>query len=315
MQKIHVLTNPLSGKNRKRPSMFDNMMLDATKQSAPHIELTVHKPRGLDALLESIQTVYDKRADVLCIHGGDGTVHQTFTALWKVYGEHTPYPHIAILKGGTMNNIARNVGVSFWSSAQSLLRDLVSDKPMQVCTRHPLIIDESQSGFIYGNAALAPFLEDYYTGRPPSPAKGFWMFCKTTWSAIFNTAYSQRILKPVPMNISIDGESVPNNAYTMLGLSTVADLGFYFRPFYNTFVDPSSLQLIAMTCSPLHIVKVLPQLWLAKPTRKNYILDRVGKEIHFEYDSPQVITIDGDVYPPKSSETIRVGPAVQFLHP
>ena len=314
MANIHIITNPLSGHNRKHPTRFDAMLVKATQKCHPNNSITVHKPRGLDVLLETVQQIYREQGDILCIHGGDGTVHQAFTALWQVYGTHTPYPQIAILKGGTMNNIARNVGVGFWSTASQLLEAITSQQNLSTCIRHPLVVNDTRSGFIYGNVALAPFLQDYYTGSPPSPAKGFWMFCKTVFSAIFNTAYAQRILAPTPFQMVIDDQPLPKDAYTMLGLSTVADLGFYFRPFYNTLQDPTSLQVIAMTCSPLNIVKVLPHLWFAKPTRKPYITDKIGKKVHFLYDTPQVSTMDGDVYPPQNEETICVGPAVTFLH-
>ena len=113
MSNIHILTNPLSGKNRKQPTRFDKMMSVAKEHCAPENTLTTHQPHGLDALLESVQSMKEAGADILCIDGGDGTIHQAFTALWKVYGMDTPYPTIALLKGGTMNNIARNVGVGF----------------------------------------------------------------------------------------------------------------------------------------------------------------------------------------------------------
>ena len=100
----------------------------------------------------------------------------------------------------------------------------------------------------------------------------------------------------------------------MIGVSTVADVGFYCRPFYHTLTRNNILQMLGMTCSPIHIVKVIPQLWFAKPTQKSYIKDIVGSEIRFQYAEPHICTIDGDMYPPQLVDTIRVGPPVQFLH-
>jgi hypothetical protein len=122
------------------------------------------------------------------------------------------------------------------------------------------------------------------------------------------------MLAPVSMRVFIDGTELDQTEFTMLGLSTVADVGFYFRPFYKTLSNPSVFQILGTTCPPLNIVKVIPQLWLAKPTKKPYIVDRIGTEIRFEYSIPQMSTIDGDIYPAKSDETIRVGPPVRFLH-
>jgi diacylglycerol kinase family enzyme len=314
MRKIHIITNPLSGKNRKHPTRFDKMLSIAQSKCDEQTQLTAHKPRSLEALLDVVKSIHTDKTDILCVHGGDGTVHQAFTALWKVYGNHTPYPTVAILKGGTMNNIARNIGVGFWSTARSLLNAIATNAPLQISTHHPLVIDETQSGFIYGNVALGPFLEEYYIGSPPSPSKGFRMFCKVVVSSIFNTSYSKRILAPVSMRVFLDETELDQTEFTLLGVSMVADVGFYCRPFYKTIHNPSAFQVIATTCPPLNIVKVIPQLWFAKPTKKPYILDKAGTEIRFEYSTPQISTVDGDVYPAKSHETIRVGPPVRFVH-
>ena len=44
-----------------------------------------------------------------------------------------PYPTIALLKGGTMNNIARNIGVGFWTSAESLLKTIAAKRKTPYC--------------------------------------------------------------------------------------------------------------------------------------------------------------------------------------
>ena len=319
MSNIHILTNPLSGKNRKQPTRFDTMMSVAKRNCASEHTLTAHQPQGLDALLESVHTIKTSGADILCIDGGDGTIHQVFTALWTVYGDHTAYPKIVFLKGGTMNNIARNLGVPFSSTATSFLQRLVSNAPLQSTVRHPLILrsdtGKERSGFIYGNAALAPFMQDYYEGAPPSPLKGFLMFCRVTLSSLFGGPYSQRIMPLVEMQVYVDGTRLDEHLFTLMGVSTVADVGFYCRPFYHTLTRNNMLHMLGMTCSPLHIAKVIPQLWLAKPTRKPYIKDIVSTEIRFEYAKPHISTIDGDMIPASTVDTVRVGPPVQFIHP
>ena len=177
MSNIHILTNPLSGKNRKQPTRFDKMMSVAKEHCAPENTLTTHQPHGLDALLESVQSMKESGADILCIDGGDGTIHQAFTALWKVYGMDTPYPTIALLKGGTMNNIARNVGVGFWTTAESLLKTIAAGGKLHIVLQHPLVLSndsgDERSGFIYGNVALAPFMAAYYEGLPSLTTQRF----------------------------------------------------------------------------------------------------------------------------------------------
>ena len=56
----------------------------------------------------------EKGIDILGISGGDGTNHRTLSTFLEVYGE-TPLPKIALLRGGTMNNLANQLGIGLHS--------------------------------------------------------------------------------------------------------------------------------------------------------------------------------------------------------
>lgn len=315
MPTIHIITNPLSGKNIKKPHYFDHLYQLAEQFRHPDHHLFLHKPKDLESLQVVINNIHAQSGDILCIHGGDGTIHQVMTALWRAYGTHTPYPKIALLKGGTMNNIARNVGVTFWSNAKQLLMALAENQPVHTSIHHPIVVDESQSGFIYGSVALAPFMDVYETGpERPSPWKGFKMFLRTLLSVIFNTKYSQDILTPKTLGLQFDQEHITAQPYTMLGVSSIADVGFYFRPFYQTLRKSDVLQCLAMTCSAMHIVWNVPKLALGLPTNSPSIIDRTGKHIVMEYTEPLRYTIDGDLYTSGLTQTITLGPPISFLH-
>ena len=47
---------------------------------------------------------------IIAVHGGDGTLHRTITALGRAFGDD-PIPPIAILCGGTMNVVATSLGI------------------------------------------------------------------------------------------------------------------------------------------------------------------------------------------------------------
>ena len=315
MQTIHIVTNPRSGKNRKRPHYFQHVFNTAHKALHTDSQLYLYKPDGLDALQDVIDQIHANSGDVLCIHGGDGTVHQVMTALWRRYGNHTPYPKVAILKGGTMNNIARNVGVSFWSNATQLLMAIVQDTPLQTSIHHPIVVDGHQSGFIYGSVALAPFMDLYDTGSErPSPWKGFKMFVQTVFSVIFNTEFSRKLLAPVTFQMTIDQDTIPPQQYTMLGVSSIPDVGFYFRPFHKTIDNSSILQCLAMNCPPIRILRSIPNLALGRPTNSSTILDKTGQSIQMEYSENLRYTIDGDLYTSDGAQNIVLGPPITFLH-
>ena len=87
------------------------------------------------------------------------------------------------------------------------------------------------------------------------------------------------------MDIQIDGSLLPTDGYTLVGVSTVADVGFYCRPLpYAQTKQHFTVARDDLLSHP-HC-KVIPQLWFAKPTQKPYIKDSVGSEIRFQYLSP-----------------------------
>lgn len=98
-----------------------------------------------------------------------------------------------------------------------------------------------------------------------------------------------------------------------MGISTLTDLGFYLRPFYQTRSRPDIAHLITMNCSPLYILFALPQMWMARPTNKSYIEDMSGQEINLTFQGQQSFTLDGDLYPVEHKQRIRVGPPINFI--
>lgn len=314
MSHIFCIANPNSGKNTKHPHILAR--IQGQLQNSVHTS-TFCSPHNLHELDKAMEQCIQEKTDILCINGGDGTIHKTLTALYKIYGEHTPYPKIAILKGGTMNNIARNMGISLWTSAYDMLDIVTKQQTYRCTTKHPLIIDNTHMGFIFGNAGLSAFLEEYYKDNKASAYRAGYLLCKAVLSAIFHTAYAHNIFQPVDMDITLktkqgDAKQI-KEAITLLGVSSIADLGLYFRPFYATLSDSRCAHLIAMTCSPLYIALSLPHILLAKPTNKTYILDQPSTEIQFSYTHPQSYTIDGDMYISTCTQNIRVGPALEFV--
>ena len=117
------------------------------------------------------------------------------------------------------------------------------------------------------------------------------------------------------MTVTLSDDSL-SDEFTILGISTLADLGFYFRPFYQNLQCHKNIQLIAMTCSPLYIAFSLPKILFAKATNKSYIIDKSDLSIHLKYNQPQAFTLDGDLYTSKLEQHIELGPPVSFIaHP
>ena len=264
MSRIITIANPHSGKNKKNPQIIENFRgILGTKGS-------LMIPQSLEELEKKIHEVKEQNANIICINGGDGTIHKTITALFHVYGDG-PWPKIALLKGGTMNNIARNMGIPLLKGANALLKDVIEGNNYKTITKHPLIVDETYAGFIYGTAGISTFLEEYYEGDNSSVSKAAIMAIRLILSALINGKYVNRLFASRPIAISVDGQKAKATHATNMGISTLTDVGFYLRPFYATLSRPDIAHMITMNCSPLYIVFALPQMWMARPTNKSYI--------------------------------------------
>ncbi|MEL6349447.1 MAG: diacylglycerol kinase family protein [Myxococcota bacterium] len=305
---IGVISNPLSGRNRKNPGLMERLAYILGERG----EMAL--PEGLDRLEAEIQIFRDRQIDVLCINGGDGTIHQVMTKLFRVYGDD-PLPQIALLKGGTMNTIARNVGVRL--PAEDMLGRVVAryhaGAPFSTQTHNLLVINEQRAGFIFGNGGIAHFLEEYYEGGNSSPIKAVRILARCVVSAILGTRYATDLFRYLTMKMTLDGEPLARDQYTMLGISTVADLGLGFRPFYRVEANPDRLQLVGIGCPPLQMAASLPRIRLAMPVLRDDVEDHIAAEIRLESSEPISYTIDGDMYSGEQTLRFRAGPRVRFI--
>ena len=101
---IPVLVNPTARANRRNPR------LAARFQAILGSDGRVFAPATLDDLQKVAADLRAALPPVIAIHGGDGTLHKTLSALINAWGG-APLPPVAILCGGTMNVVASSLGL------------------------------------------------------------------------------------------------------------------------------------------------------------------------------------------------------------
>ena len=305
MKHFKLISNPHSGRNRKNPKYL--------KKLSQIIGGAVCLPE-LAQIDETIARLRDEEVDVVGIAGGDGTIHQVLSAIFRVYGEDT-WPKIALLSGGTMNNVSRNVGVR--KNSEKQLRFIVDQirkgKSLTTVKRSPLIFDEKRAGFIFGQGGIARFLEVYEEGSDPSQLKAAYLLLRAIGSSMINGPFVRKVFAPVEVEIEVDGIRAKHSSYTVSLLSTVADVGFGFRPCYSTLVDPFKGQFIGFTRHPFFTAIALPQIRLALPIKRNDVSDLIGTSFVFKPKEKMIYTIDGDLYHCEERLSVRVGPQVEFV--
>ena len=307
MSRIVAIVNPHSGKNKRNPQIIERFRQILGTQGV------LFSPSSIEEMnLYLLRALRQTNVEILCINGGDGTIHKVITILFQILGDN-PWPKIVILKGGTMNNIARNIGIPLFKNAHTLLQEIVEYDSYTTIKKHPLIVDETYAGFIYGTSGISAYLEEYYDGGNPSVWKAAMIAIRSMLSAVINGEYVNKIFASRPIRLQVDGQKGKENHSTNMGISTVSDLGFYLRPFYATLERPDIAHVITMNCSPLYLLFALPNMWMARPTNKSYIEDMSGQEIDLHFEGEQSFTLDGDLYPIKGEQRIRVGRSIEFI--
>jgi diacylglycerol kinase family enzyme len=313
MSGIAVVSNPRSRQNRKNPALSGQMSFMLGTRGK------VAQPQSREDLVEQARRFRDEGVDIVAVNGGDGTLHVVLTAFLEAYGD-TPLPPVAILRGGTMNTIARGLGVR--GTPESLLSALLlryhTDQPMPWTERSILRIEGGEKpeyGFLFGNGLLGNFLREHYAAPNPSPFTAALLLTRAVCSAAVNGPLIQRLSAPTECEVEVDGGRWPAQRFLTVTMGTVDDIGFGFRPFYEALRHPGRMHALGFACDALGVVKCLPRIRLAQPIRSPDVYSAVPERVVLRSPAPMPFMVDGDFHPAGQTLTVTVGPRIRFLLP
>jgi diacylglycerol kinase (ATP) len=308
MPGIGIISNPKSKQNRKHPERMQNLAyLVGTKGEAK-------ETRSFDDLYRVIEDFHRAKIDILGVNGGDGSLHVVITALFKVY-QQDPLPMFAILRGGTLNTIANGLGVK--GNPQSILSTLVekyhADEPF-ITKRVKTVGAGGKYGFLFGNGIVYNFLEAYYATGNPSPAVGAQILARGVASVATGGPFGKQLMRRVKARVTVDGETWAQDDFLTIAAAGVPQIGLGFTPWYRYDEDPERIHVLGIHCSAASFAAQLPQVFRAKPLRRESVIDRLAKEIIIESEEKPGYMFDGDLYP-NGEERLAVtcGPALQVI--
>ncbi len=313
MPGIAVVSNPRSRQNRRNPALSGQMSYMLGKKGK------VAQPHSRDELVQQARQFRDDGVDIVAVNGGDGTLHVVLTAFIEAY-EGEPIPPIAILRGGTMNTIARGIGI--FGSPPEILSALLlryhTDQPLPLAERTILKVEGGEKpeyGFLFGNGILSNFLQEHYAMPDPSPFYAAILLGRAVLSALVGGQLIQRIARPAICEVEVDGEKWPGNSYLTVAAGSVDDIGFGFRPFYESLRHPGRMHALGFACGPVALVKSLPRIRMALPIDDPEIYSAVPTTMVLRAEQPIPIMIDGDFHPAGQVVTVSSGPRIRFVLP
>lgn len=310
MSGICLITNPRSRRNRRDPDLARRLDRCLGSQG----ELV--QPGDLEALAEVARRAREQAVEVVAINGGDGTVHQVLSALARAYGQ-APLPRLALLRGGTMNTLARGMGIRGQPLAllEAIVRARAEGIPIPRVRRSVLCVDGEQHGFLFGTGLIARFLEAYYEGSEPSPAKALWVLARAIASTLVGGELSRELRRPLCARVRLDGSDWQEGEFSTVAAGTVDDIGMGFRPFYRSLECPGQLHAVTVGPELLPLVRALPRIYRARPLPGPDPQGAVGKELRVEAESPISYMVDGDFHRGGCELRVQVGPEVEVLCP
>jgi diacylglycerol kinase family enzyme len=304
---IGVVTNP-----HAHAVASDAMLPRRLAQIAGDAALVV-ETHDLDELGATMREFAARGVEVIACCGGDGTNVTVLTEMVRVYGRER-LPAFAILRGGTVNTVANNLGIR--GTPEDILTRLVACRnrgmPVPAEQRSLLCVNGSY-GFFFGAAMPARFYEEYYRGTP-GLGRAAAMAARLTASALLGTGFARRVFEPVGARITVDGNELPNDRWTLIIASTLMDAGLKIRITYRAFERAGHFHLVATGLAPSALARQFHRAFLARGLAGERHFDQLAKAISLEFDRPQAYMVEGDLFQ-ASRVTVTNGPRVRLSVP
>ena len=288
---VVVFVNPGSRANRRDPGFADRFAKILGESGR------VAAPPSLEQLAEEARRVVAESPSVIAIHGGDGTLHRTLSALVAAYGVRA-LPPIAILPGGTMNVVASSLGIR--AKPENLLAELAA----------------GDYGFVFGNGLLANFLEEYYARGSYGARRAAWIVFRILLSVLTTGRYARRIFRRFRGRVWVDGSQLPRTQLTGIGAGTVSEIGFRLKLHHRADDDPERMGGIAIHGGPLSLLLDVLDVRLGRGLAPKRATSFIATRLSIEpEDQESAYTLDGDLYMGQGPLTVEVGPALEIVKP
>ncbi len=313
---IAVLTNANAGKNRS-----------GTYPASRLTEILgdrgfVRESRALTELSAIVAEFKERKVAVIGVNGGDGTWSALLTEVIRQY-QDTPLPAFVPLRGGTMNMVGGEVGLT--GNPDDLLARTVAcwcraENPIfyrQIKTLRVSYsgLDEPLYGFVWANGLAYGFLREYYRRAPSS----FWNAGATVGSLVAGAPLPmerfRRAWRPTRARTVIDGQELDFRRTRIAVASTLCKLVLWFAPFGPDIRRASTG--FGYLCNAMSAPEIFLHLWAMSRGQYqgrrhlNQLAQRVQVRTHDGF------LLDGDLINPRKEVEVdlRAGPAIRILMP
>ena len=319
--RLACVTNPESGRNRRH--LAEVRALLSARPDVVHREA-----RGQRAVSEALREMGADPPDLLAVNGGDGTVAAVLTALLL----ERPFPRLpllALLRGGTTNMTAGDVGASeaLLPSLRRLL-DPSGELEGTVVERPVLRVDVSpegptQFGMFFGTGAIVRGIEFCHRRVHSRGLRDSLAPALCTLRVLWAMARGdERYAAPRPTTVTgrvgegRAGGGEEEQDYLLVLASSLERLFAGLRPYWGD--ADGAFYHSRLRARPGHALRTLPPLFWGRAGRfatpgHGYYSGKLDS-LSLEMDGP--VTVDGEVYQASRRAgpvRVSVGGRVGFL--
>ena len=188
MPGIGIIANPHSKLNKRDPRRYKILSYIAGEQG------NLKTTNNFNELEDAAREFYQKNISILAISGGDGTISRTLSVFIKIYGQKK-LPQIAILGGGTINVLAKNLGQQNTpeKNLYKLIEKFSSGEKIKYTMKNCLQVDKVNYGFLFANGTTANFLNEYYKNKN-NALGALMLILRLGVSSLYSSPWSDKVL-------------------------------------------------------------------------------------------------------------------------
>lgn len=291
---IAVITNPYAKTNKRLPGRYEDF------KSIIGDSGTVYQTENMSHLYKVCRELAENPPSLLCICGGDGTMHKVCTALIHACMKASrPVPKLMFLVGGSMNTIRVNMGYK---------KQKADDELTQVVSKHRggkefrtrrqnLLGVNDHFGFIFGNGFAVNFLEEYYGENGiGGPKRAMSITLQAISSILGKGQMYQRLKRQYRADVLIDGKPAGLDSYSVVLAGTMENVGIQFRPLYRANEHPDKFHALISSNTPGDFITQVHRVYKGGKLKGEHHIDTLAKELVIKADKPLGYQLDGELY-------------------
>lgn len=340
---IGVVTNPNSGKNRRRGG---DRKLELERAVGRHG--IVRQTADVDELRAVLHELFDEGCDHWVADGGDGTLHWLLSVGYQVArersGGNTPVrlPRVVPANGGSIDFVAHKAGIR--GQAIDVLRQLVAafergEIPrtveldtfrMRGRTGGPAsALEFDRLGFASAIGGIAQrFFEKLYKYKPVDSKAIVTVIANSLGGAMVSTtprplrgfmpdslrSYADTLFEPTRARVELDGQALAFDDFASLQIGSIdINLGGVVRTFRHA-ASPGVLHAQAISMPPWELAANLPNLVLGTPIWGRKVYDGPARHLRAVANPGHVLdpVIDGEMFYGLRELEVEAGPRLEI---